>query len=154
MFCKLWTRDYGGKIRPKTKVRSQKKQQSSNRHFCDLTSRLTSLAPLGTLLGFPLLVADLGGLLVTYGQDLVSFWTRAALHLLFPSLDQQPATIKDKPSRHHGASSGNITRGWGKASSATAPTTAPSRATRPSKPSCQAVRAGLLSLLIRFSLLH
>ena len=46
------------------------------------------MAPLGTLLGFPLLVADLGGLLVTYGQDLVSFWTRAALHLLFPTLDR------------------------------------------------------------------
>ena len=80
---------------PKTKVLSQKQLQSSNRHFCDLTSRLTSVAHWGTLLGFPLLVADLGGLLVTYGQDLVSFWTRAALHLLIPSLDRQPATIKE-----------------------------------------------------------
>ena len=42
--------------------------------------------------------------------------------------------------------------GWRNGTSATAPTTAPSCATRPSKPSCQAVRAGLLSLLIRFSL--
>ena len=42
--------------------------------------------------------------------------------------------------------------GGRKGTSTTASTTAPSRANRTSKPSCQAVRAGLLSLLIRFSL--